>query len=105
MPPRSVSTRASCSPSSTSPPPDRTPAMSEQPSTDKVAIVLGATRGIGRAIALGLGRAGMTVLPTGRTLDASAVVADEIIAAGGRATPVAVDLRDVEATAATIAAA
>ncbi|WP_354701581.1 3-oxoacyl-[acyl-carrier-protein] reductase FabG [Paraconexibacter sp. AEG42_29] len=76
--------------------------MTQQPSDGKVAIVLGATRGIGRAIALALGEAGAIVLPTGRTHDAAAAVAREIEAAGGHATPVAIDLRDVEATTAAI---
>src|SRR6516162_7286208 len=38
-------------------------------SSRKVAIVTGASRGIGRGVALGLGEAGWTVYVTGRTLD------------------------------------
>lgn len=39
---------------------------------NKVALVTGATRGIGRAIALALGRSGFTVIVTGRTMTAGA---------------------------------
>jgi dehydrogenase/reductase SDR family protein 1 len=38
-------------------------------SSSRVAIVTGASRGIGRGVALGLGEAGWTVYVTGRTLD------------------------------------
>lgn len=36
-----------------------------------VCIVTGATRGVGRALAIGLGEAGATVYITGRTLDST----------------------------------
>lgn len=69
----------------------------------KVALVTGASRGIGKGIALGLGEAGATVYITGRTLsaaeddtavgtlDATAAAVEE---AGGRCIPVQVDHRD-----------
>ncbi|MFX4294966.1 SDR family oxidoreductase [Streptomyces bohaiensis] len=44
----------------------------ERPLTGKVALVAGATRGAGRAIAVELGRAGATVYATGRTTRARA---------------------------------
>ncbi|MFD3580744.1 hypothetical protein ACFWVL_43590, partial [Streptomyces sp. NPDC058644] len=45
---------------------DRTHAV-PQPLTGKIALVAGATRGAGRAMAVELGRAGATVYATGRT--------------------------------------
>src|ERR1700736_493623 len=37
--------------------------------TEKVALVTGASRGVGKGIALGLGEAGATVYVTGRTIE------------------------------------
>jgi 3-oxoacyl-[acyl-carrier protein] reductase len=58
----------------------------------KVALVTGASRGIGRAIALTLGAAGAHVVAGARTVDAAAVTADDIVRAGGHAQAVAVDI-------------
>jgi NAD(P)-dependent dehydrogenase (short-subunit alcohol dehydrogenase family) len=41
--------------------------MSKEPLSEKIAIVTGASRGVGKGIALGLGEAGATVYITGRT--------------------------------------
>ncbi len=60
--------------------------------TGKVAIVTGGGRGIGRAIALGLAGAGVSVVIAGRTAEQLDTVAKEINALGGRALPVVTDL-------------
>jgi NAD(P)-dependent dehydrogenase (short-subunit alcohol dehydrogenase family) len=71
----------------------------------KVALVTGATRGIGRGIAIGLGEAGATVYITGRTLETSQLEDDNIPGtlmetqkavekAGGVCIPVQVDHSD-----------
>jgi NAD(P)-dependent dehydrogenase (short-subunit alcohol dehydrogenase family) len=51
----------------------------------KVALITGASRGIGRAIALGYSRAGARVVASSRKLDNVQAVVDEITAAGGEA--------------------
>ncbi len=52
---------------------------------NRVAIVTGGSRGIGRAIALGLGKNGATVIVNyNRSADAAQAAADEINAAGGK---------------------
>jgi 3-oxoacyl-[acyl-carrier protein] reductase len=60
---------------------------------DRVAIVTGASRGIGRAIALRLGAAGAAVVAAAREQHAEATAA-EIRDAGGRAVAVSVDVTD-----------
>ena len=56
---------------------------------DRVAIITGASRGIGRAVALRFGAAGATVVAAARADHADAVVA-EIREAGGTAIPLSV---------------
>jgi NADP-dependent 3-hydroxy acid dehydrogenase YdfG len=58
------------------------------------ALVTGAGRGIGRAIALELGRAGAGVTLVARTQDELEAVADEMRAVGGRSRIHAGDIRD-----------
>lgn len=73
----------------------------------KIALVTGASRGIGRAIALRLASQGATVIAAARGTNAQAV-ADEITAAGHRATAQSLDITDtasVEAAAAATLAA
>jgi NAD(P)-dependent dehydrogenase (short-subunit alcohol dehydrogenase family) len=71
----------------------------------KVALVTGATRGLGRGIAIGLGEAGATVYITGRTLEKSESsdvggslqeTQQAVEAAGGICVPIAVDHGDDE---------
>jgi NAD(P)-dependent dehydrogenase (short-subunit alcohol dehydrogenase family) len=59
----------------------------------KIIIVAGASRGIGRAIALRLARDGATIVLAARDGVTLAKVADEITTVGGRATWFAADLR------------
>lgn len=61
--------------------------------TGRIAVVIGGTSGIGRAIAIGLAEHGAAVVPAGRRADLGAQVCSEIEAAGGRAFPQAVDVR------------
>ena len=64
-----------------------------RPLEDRVAVVTGATRGIGRAAALALAAAGAQVIAVGRTQGALEDLDDAIIATGGsRATLVPMDL-------------
>jgi 3-oxoacyl-[acyl-carrier protein] reductase len=60
---------------------------------NKVAIVTGASRGIGRAIAQELARRGALVVAAARGTNAQAAV-DEIVAAGGRAEAAAAEMTD-----------
>jgi NAD(P)-dependent dehydrogenase (short-subunit alcohol dehydrogenase family) len=61
----------------------------------KRALVTGASRGIGRAIAEGLAGAGADVAITSRSLDRLADAAENIKAMGRRATPIAMDVAQV----------
>ena len=64
---------------------------------DKVAVVPGAGRGIGRAVALAYARMGADVACVSRTEENSANVAAEVEALGRRAWPLAVDVSDTAA--------
>src|SRR5690606_5539905 len=73
--------------------------------TGKVAVVTGASRGIGAAIARGLAASGAQVVLASRKLEGVAAVAAEIEAAGGEALPVACHVGEDAARAALIEAA
>jgi NAD(P)-dependent dehydrogenase (short-subunit alcohol dehydrogenase family) len=62
----------------------------------KIAIVTGASRGIGAAAARAFAEAGAGVVLAARTAQAIAAIADEINAAGGRALAVPTDVTDPE---------
>jgi NAD(P)-dependent dehydrogenase (short-subunit alcohol dehydrogenase family) len=65
---------------------------------DKLALVVGATRGIGRAAALAMGKAGAAVIASGRTLESAQQVSAEIMAAGGVSHPCVLDVTNTEST-------
>jgi NAD(P)-dependent dehydrogenase (short-subunit alcohol dehydrogenase family) len=60
----------------------------------RTAVIIGATSGIGRALAIGLARHGADVAPTGRRQDEIDSVCDEIEALGRRACRQPVDVRE-----------
>ena len=60
----------------------------------KVAVVVGGTSGIGKAIALGLAQAGADVIASARRMDLVRVLANEIESAGRRSLRVTCDVTD-----------
>src|SRR5215472_16495698 len=71
----------------------------------KTALVTGASRGIGEAIARRLAAEGATVLAASRTAETLAKVVGEIEAGGGRASAIALDLADSASIDAAVKAA
>lgn len=71
--------------------------------TGRVAIVTGASRGIGRATALALAAEGAAVLLVGRSADALERAASDCREAGGRAETVAADVTDPDAAGTIVA--
>lgn len=69
---------------------------------ESVALITGATSGIGRAAAIQLAGAGIHVIVSGRNQERGDETVNEIRAAGGKADFIAIDLRD-EASARTLA--
>lgn len=64
---------------------------------DRVALITGASRGIGRAVALELARHGAHIIGLARTQGALEELDDEIVALGSSATLVPLDLTDFDA--------
>ena len=62
--------------------------------TGKTAVVTGANRGIGAAIALGLARAGADIIGTSRQMSSNEEIAREVTKLGRTFTPIAADLGD-----------
>jgi NAD(P)-dependent dehydrogenase (short-subunit alcohol dehydrogenase family) len=69
----------------------------ERPLADRIAVVTGASRGIGRAAALALAAAGAHVIALARTQGALEELDDAIREAGASATLVPVNLKDFDA--------
>jgi 3-oxoacyl-[acyl-carrier protein] reductase len=70
--------------------------------SDKVALVTGASRGLGQAIALALAAEGATIAAVARSEDALKSTLEAIRAAGGTAEPFALDVSDTAACEATV---
>jgi NAD(P)-dependent dehydrogenase (short-subunit alcohol dehydrogenase family) len=70
-----------------------------KPLADRIALVTGASRGIGAALALQLAQAGAHVVAVARTVGGLEELDDQIKAAGGTATLVPLDMMDSEGIA------
>ena len=66
------------------------------PLADRIALVTGASRGIGYAAALALAKAGAHIVALARTVGGLEELDDAIKAAGGSATLVPLDLKDYQ---------
>src|SRR5260370_6167436 len=66
------------------------------PLADRIALVTGASRGIGYATAFALAKAGAHIIAVGRTVGGLEQLDDAIKAVGGSATLVPLDLKDYE---------
>src|SRR6516225_10454520 len=74
-------------------------AENSKPLSDRIALVTGASRGIGAAIALELAHAGAHVVAVGRTVGGLEDLDDRIRAAGSSTTLVPLDVKDSEGIA------
>ncbi len=68
--------------------------MTDKPLLDRIVVVTGASRGIGRTLASAIGAAGAHVVAVARTVGGLEELDDEIRATGGAATLVPLDLTD-----------
>ncbi len=73
--------------------------------TGKVALVTGATSGLGRRFALILAKSGASVAITGRRVDRLETLQAEIASIGGKALPIALDVTDPASIRACVGAA
>jgi NAD(P)-dependent dehydrogenase (short-subunit alcohol dehydrogenase family) len=78
--------------------------MSNPTLADRIALVTGASRGIGAAIALALARAGAHVVAVARTVGGLEELDDQVQAVGGSTTLVPLDLKDTDGIARLAAA-
>ena len=76
--------------------------MSQKFLTDKVALITGASRGLGKAIAVALAAEGASIAAVARSEDALKETVDGIRAAGGVIEPYALDVADETAVEATV---
>src|SRR5262245_35586231 len=72
--------------------------------TNKTAVVIGGTSGIGLALAKGLAEAGANVVPTGRRTDLVECAAEQVRALGRRSLAVPADVTDKASLEALLAA-
>ena len=70
-----------------------------RPLSDRIALITGASRGIGAALALALAQAGAHVVTVARTVGGLEELDDKIKAAGGSATLVPLDMKDSDGIA------
>jgi gluconate 5-dehydrogenase len=70
---------------------------------DKVTLVSGASRGIGRALAAGFAERGATVIITGRDQATLTATAEEISTETGKVVPIVCDVASVDAIKSTVA--
>jgi NAD(P)-dependent dehydrogenase (short-subunit alcohol dehydrogenase family) len=73
--------------------------------TDKVVVITGGSKGLGRSMALGFAEAGADVIVASRKIEACEIVADEIRALGRRALAVRCHVGDWDDCGALVAAA
>jgi NAD(P)-dependent dehydrogenase (short-subunit alcohol dehydrogenase family) len=71
----------------------------EKPLSDRIALVTGASRGIGRSTALALAASGAHIVAVARTVGGLEELDDEIGKAGGSATLVPLDMKDTDGIA------